>query len=248
VDTASWRAALLDEASKPYRKAGWFAYFFARGKLRQDPVFRAILERGLLLGRSRILDLGCGQALLVAWLRAASCMHDRGTWPDAWPPAPRPLSTRGIDLMTRDVERARSALGPDADVVTGDIRDAEFGAADAIVVLDVLHYMAASAQRDVLNRARSALPVGGLLLLRICDAGGGLRYRYTQWVDKVVMLLRGHSWVVPHCRRVDEWQALLRESGFSSEALPMSKGTPFANVLLISHASGSASPAHYLPG
>ena len=53
-------AAIIDRASEPYRGAGAFAYNFARGKLRGDPVFRALLERGLLLGRSRILDLGCG--------------------------------------------------------------------------------------------------------------------------------------------------------------------------------------------
>jgi SAM-dependent methyltransferase len=237
VDTTLRRATLLDEACEPYRKAGLFAYFFARGKLGVDPVYRAILERGLLLGRARILDLGCGQALLVAWLRAASRVYDHGTWPAAWPAAPRPLSTRGIELMARDVERAHCALGPDVDVTAGDIRDIEFGAADAVVVLDVLHYMAASAQRDVLDRVRAALPAGGLLLLRVSDAGGGLRYRYTQWVDKIVMRLRGHALMVPHCRSLPEWQVLLRESGFTSEALPMSQGTPFANVLLIAHAT-----------
>jgi 2-polyprenyl-3-methyl-5-hydroxy-6-metoxy-1,4-benzoquinol methylase len=70
-------AALLAEACDPYRKAGLFAYFFARGKLGSDPVYRAILERGLLLGRLRILDLGCGQALLTAWLQAAARLCDR---------------------------------------------------------------------------------------------------------------------------------------------------------------------------
>jgi 2-polyprenyl-3-methyl-5-hydroxy-6-metoxy-1,4-benzoquinol methylase len=63
--------ALLDAACEPYRNAGRFAYYFARGKLRGDPVYRAILESGLLLGRARVLDLGCGQGLLAAWLRAA---------------------------------------------------------------------------------------------------------------------------------------------------------------------------------
>jgi len=236
VNTTPSHAQLLAEACKPYRKAGLFAYFFARGKLGADPVYRAILERGLLLGRSRILDLGCGQALLAAWLQAAARLHDLGRWPDAWPAAPRPQSTRGIELMARDVERARRALGPHTDVVTGDIRRAEFGAADAVVVLDVLHYMVSDAQRDVLERVREALPLRGLLLLRVCDAGAGLRYRYTQWVDKVVMLSRGHAFVAPHCRSVGEWQALLRECGFDSEAQPMSHGTPFANVLLIAHA------------
>ena len=45
----------------------------------------------------------------------------------------------------------------------------------------------------MLKRVRAALPAGGLLLLRIGDADGGMRFRYSQWVDKLVMLLRGHA-------------------------------------------------------
>jgi SAM-dependent methyltransferase len=234
---ASPHADLLAAACDPYRKAGYFAYFFARGKLGADPIYRAILERGLLSGRSRILDLGCGQALLAAWLRAAARLSAVGHWPDAWPAAPNPLATRGIELMARDVKRARSALGNDTDVVAGDIRHTEFGAADAVVVVDVLQYLSPDAQRDVLRRARAALPLRGILLLRICDAAAGLRYRYTRWVDRGVMVLRGHLSVVPSCRSVAQWQALLRECGFDSEAAPMSQGTQFANVLLIAHAT-----------
>jgi SAM-dependent methyltransferase len=236
--TASWRGALRSEACKPYLKAGpgLFAYIFARGKLIGDPVYGAILERGLLLGRQRILDLGCGQALLAAWLRAAVRLQDCGRWPEWWPAVPRPVSIRGIEMMTRDVERARRALGPDGHIEIGDIREIEFGKADAVVLLDVLHYLGPQAQRDVLKRARQSLPEGGLLLLRVGDAAGGLRYRYTLWVDTVMMRVRGHARTAPQGRTVAEWRSLLRESGFDSEALPMSRGTPFANVLLIAHA------------
>lgn len=226
---------MLAEASAPYRKAGLFAYFFARGKFGKDPVYRAILERGLLRGRARILDLGCGQALLTAWLLVARRAFDRGEWPAGWPEAPWPLSVRGIELMPRDVKRARCALGPDTDIVQGDIRDADFGTPDAVVVLDVLHYLVADAQRRVLQRVRRALPEGGLLLLRVSDAGAGLRYRYTQWVDMIVLGSRGHAFAAPHCRSLEDWRSLLRECGFETEALPMSQGTPFANVLLIAH-------------
>jgi hypothetical protein len=45
--------------ASPHRSAG-VAYYFARGKLRADPVYRAILELGVLLGRAQVLDLGCG--------------------------------------------------------------------------------------------------------------------------------------------------------------------------------------------
>jgi SAM-dependent methyltransferase len=229
-------AALIDRASEPYRGAGVFAYNFARGKLRGDPVFRALLERGLLLGRGHILDLGCGQGLLAAWLKAALLCYENGTWPQGWPPAPKPRSTRGIELMNRDVQRARVALGPECEILQGDIRSAEFGTIDAVVILDVLHYIDHTEQLQVLKRVRAALPARGLLLLRIGDADGGLRFRYSQWVDKLVMLSRGHATVATHCRSVEQWRELLRECGFEVQAVPMSQGTRFANFLLIAHA------------
>ena len=229
--------ALLDAACEPYRNAGRFAYYFARGKLRTDPVYRAILESGLLLGRTSVLDLGCGQGLLAAWLRAAERCYESGSWPRTWPPAPRALSTRGIDRMARDVERARSALGSALDVSQADIRSAAFGAVDAVVILDVLHYLTPHAQLEVLQRVRAALPIRGLLLLRVGDAGGGMRFRFGQCSDKLVMLLRGRTVVSQHCRSVLQWRVLLRECGFEVEVAPMSQGTPFANVLLIAHAT-----------
>lgn len=228
--------ALIDRASEPYRTAGAFAYNFARGKLRGDPVFRALLERGLLLGRGHILDLGCGQGLLAAWLKAAVHCYESGSWPQGWPPAPKPRSTRGIELMLRDVARARAALGPECEISQGDIRSADFGTTDAVVILDVLHYIGREEQLQVLKRVRAALPARGLLLLRIGDAEGGLRFRYSQWVDKLVMLFRGHATVATYCRSADQWRALLTECGFDVQATPMSQGTRFANVLMIAHA------------
>jgi SAM-dependent methyltransferase len=229
----SLRGMLLDRACEPYLRAGRFAYHFARGKLRADPVFRAILELGLLTGRARILDLGCGQGLLAAWLRAAAYCYERGIWPATWPPVPRPQSVRGLELMARAVERARRALGPDCEVLQADICSAAFGRADAVVILDVLHYLPASSQREVLQRVRAALPPGGLLLLRVGDAEGGLRFRFTQWVDKLILLARAHRAPALHCRSIGRWCELLGECGFDSRAEPMSHGTPFANVLLI---------------
>jgi SAM-dependent methyltransferase len=229
-------APLLEAACRPYRSAGHFAYHFARGKLRADPVYGAILALGLLQGCSRVLDLGCGQGLLTAWLRAAERCHEEGSWPYAWPAAPKSIATCGIELMTRDVQRARRALGPDAEFLHADIRTASFGAADAVVILDVLHYLAAASQQEVLRRVRAALPADGLLLLRVGDAAGGFRFHYGQWSDRLVMMMRGHGWVRTHCRSAAEWRVLLENCGFDSAALPMSQGTPFANVLLIGRA------------
>ena len=235
--SASPTATLLDAASRPYRNAGRFAYHFARSKLRIDPVYRAILELGLLPDRACVLDLGCGQGLLAAWLKAAESCYACGSWPSTWPPAPQALSTRGIELRARYVRRARSALGSALEVTHADIRRASFGTADAVVILDVLHYLAPQAQVDVLQRARAALEPRGLLLLRVGDAGAGLRFRCGQWIDELMLLLRGYPPVAQHCRSVAQWRELLRDCGFDSEAKPMSQGTPFANVLLIARAT-----------
>lgn len=233
--SAAARAQLLAAASEPYRAAGRFAYHFARGKLGGDPAFAEILQRGLLGGYRRVLDLGCGQGLLAAWLAAATRCWASGVWPAGWPPPPPEVHWRGIELMPRDVERARRALGPTSAVTLGDIRRVEFGAPDAVVVLDVLHYLAFEEQRSVLSRVRAALDASGLLLLRIGDRAGGLRFRVSRWVDRAALLARGHGLPTLHCRSVAQWCSLLQECGFQSEAVPMSQGTPFANVLLIAH-------------
>lgn len=224
---------LLDEATQPYRRAGRFAWHFARGKLGGDPAFRALLERGLIADNARVLDLGCGQGLLASWLLSARRLHERGQWPSGWPAAPRLAAMRGIELMARDVERARDALGGAADFVLGNICDTPFGEVDAIVILDVLHYIDLPAQQDVLRRCRDALSTEGVLLLRIGDAAAGLPFRISNWVDHLVTFARGHRLSRFTCRSMAQWCDALSASGFRVEAMPMSRGTPFANVLLV---------------
>jgi SAM-dependent methyltransferase len=225
-------ASVLDAACAPYRTAGRFAWHFARGKLGGDPAFRTLVEERLIRDGA-LLDLGCGQGLLASWLLAARDRFDAGDWPRGRPPPPRLSSITGVELMPADVARARRALGDRARFVTGDIRTAEFGRADTIVILDVLHYIGFDEQDAVLARARDALNPSGALLLRIGDAAGGIGFRYSYWVDRTVMVARGHGWNPLYCRTLAEWTAALGRLGFDIAAQPMSAGTPFANVMLV---------------
>jgi SAM-dependent methyltransferase len=248
---------LVDAAAIPYRSAGRFAWHFARGKLGGDPVFVGLLQHGLIPRRARILDIGCGQGLLASWLLSAQKLQRNGEWPAHWAAAPQPKSIRGIELMPRDVERAQRALGKAAKFTLGDMCRTDFGKADAVVILDVLHYVSIEAQDDVLRRVRAALAPGGVLLLRIGDAGAGLPFKFSLWVDRVVTFIRGHRNSCLYCRPLSAWHAALSSLGFEVSTLPMHKGTPFANILLVARLGrgagkfakidGSTSPALPVP-
>lgn len=229
----AFRSMLLDAATEPYRSAGRFAWHFARGKLGRDPAFTALLERGLIPNGGRLLDLGCGQGLLASWLLAARALFDAGNWPLDWPAPPGLETIHGLELMPRDVARARAALGDKASFVAGDIRSAAFGKADVAVILDVLHYIDYGDQDAVLHRVREALSPSGTLLLRVGDADGGQRFRLSNWVDHTVAFARGHRLRALYCRRLTDWKNALAALGFTVAAYPMSAGTLFANVLLV---------------
>ena len=246
--------ALHRAACAPYRAAGRFAWHFARGKLGRDPVFRHLAARGLLEHRAdaaagaeapmRVLDIGCGQGLLASLLAALETLAlDGPRW-----------RYHGIDLMPRDVDRARAALGalPSApEFACADMREAEFPPSDIAVILDVLHYVDHDAQRRVLERLRDALHPGGRLLLRVGDLASGPGYAASQWVDRAVTRVRGHGAAPTWGRPLADWLALLGELGYAvAGTAPMSHGTPFANVLVVAHArpaGGAVPPAEPLP-
>ncbi len=230
--------ALVRAAAAYYRSSGHFAWRFARGKLGGDPAFAALLEHGLLAHASDVLDLGAGQGLLAAWLLAAHAHYTEvpNGWPPGWPVPPLLKSYTGVEINAAEVRRARRAFGFDAQarvqIVHGDIRDVDYGTADAVVILDVLHYIGFEAQERVLARARAALSQKGTLLMRIGDADGGLGFTLSKGWDRAVALARRGRVLPLNCRPLAEWRALLQRLGFRVRDWPMSAGTPFSNVLL----------------
>ena len=227
------RQRLVDLSSQCYRNAGRFAYYFARGKLGGDPMFLALLKRGLIPDQARILDLGCGQGLLAAWLLATRHSYAAGDWPAGWPAPSQPAEIRGVDLLHSDIRRAQAALGAPVRFEQGDMRHVDFGQADVVVIMDVLHYVDIPDQDEVLRRVRAALPPGGLFLTRVGDASGGLRFRLSNWVDRTVAFFRGNRLPPLHCRPLTNWIQSLEALGFSVETEPMNGGLPFANVMLV---------------
>lgn len=239
TDTA-WRE-LHEAATLPYRKGGSFAWHFARGKLGRDPVFRGLLERGLIGAQHRrVVDIGCGQGLFASLLASMSVMQKQGRWPKAWAATPPAADYTGIELMPKDVARAEASIGhlqPAPRLLCADMCAAALPECDLVVILDVLHYVELEAQEGVLRRVRDALQRGGnaqaRLLLRVGDASSTRGFAISQWVDRTVTRVRGHKVSPTWGRPLAEWKALLQRLGFRVQSIPMSEGTPFANVLLV---------------
>lgn len=231
----SFPKLLATRAAEPYRRAGRHARHFARGKLGGDSVFTAILRHGLIPDGARVLDIGCGQGLLAAWLLAAHREADCGNYPAEWPAAPEPVSIHGIDLKQKDIERARTAFGDRARFTLGNMCTTAFTPADAVVALDVLHYVSYAEQEDVLHRIHAALSSDGVLILRVSDAGWRLRSVTTRMIDRAALIMRGQNQLKQHCRSREQWFALLEQIGFSVRTVPLDQGAAYANILLVAN-------------
>lgn len=227
-----FRKSLLQSAIEPYQAADWYARWFGRFKLRLDPAFTTILQRGLIPDRSRVLDLGCGQGLLASTLLAAQFLAGR-YWPETWPQPPSTTSIRGIDSVALDIQRAKQALGRQAQFQADDICTADFGQADVIVILDVLHYIDYDAQEDVLRRVREALSPNGRLILRVGNAAGGFWFKASYWYDRMIWLLRTGSDNPLYCRSLDDWLATLGRLGFRTGTEALGRGVSLSNTLLV---------------
>jgi uncharacterized protein (DUF2062 family) len=193
---------------------------FVAGKLRRDPVFRRLPEH--LPPEGRVVDLGSGRGQLALMLAKL--------WPGR--------AVVSIDWDERKVEAARAAArdlpgGEGLRFEQGDARTADIPGARCVVMLDLLHYFPAAEQDALLARAVAALEPGGRLLVREADAAAGLRFRLTAFFERLALgsgVTRGEGLVF---RPAAEIAGVLRRLGAAVRVLPVSEGTPLANVLFI---------------
>lgn len=224
--------ALIDAASKPYLAAGRYAYYFVRGKLRHDPVFIALLRSKRFPDRARVLDLGCGHAILASLMLAARARHEAGHWPAGWAAPPSGLQWHGIEWERAAAQRARITLGNRVTIRTADLRHAPLPEADIVVLIDVLHYLEPDAQVSLLERVAQSLRGGGQLILRVADVSAGWRFYLGKTADRVGSVLTARTMPRHYHRPIDEWLRLLDSLGFSPSVEPASAGKSFANVLV----------------
>jgi O-methyltransferase involved in polyketide biosynthesis len=108
----------------------------------------------------------------------------------------------------------------------------EIQSADAVVLLDVLHYLSHNDQEKLFDKIRASLATGSVLLTRVSDARSTLRSMLTSLVDRCVLIARGVGATPLFFRSLPEWIDSLERRGFTVTAIPVSQSTA-ANVMLV---------------
>jgi uncharacterized protein (DUF2062 family) len=236
-------APIMRRAADRYMRASITAWEFARAKLRADPIYGAVIARRLLPSGGTLIDVGCGQGLMLALLAEAARAWDSGAWPASLPPPPRADHLVGIETRHRVARMARRALGEDATIVVGDARDHALKEARVRLFFDVLHMIPFADQERLLAASADTLEPGGVILVREADAAGGWRFVAVSAGNRAKALVTGSWRQTFHFRTADDWTELFARLGFRVSRFSAGTGTPFANVLfaLTDRRSASAS-------
>ncbi len=159
-----------------YNYRGPYVGRYIAWKLRLDPICRRIDE--LVPREGLVLDLGCGFGLLSNILARKSQRR----------------TVLGVDFDERKLAVARETARASRNL-SFELRDLftkQGPSADAVVLVDVLHYWRPEEQRRLIARAAGCLKEGGTLLFRDASPSPSWRHRLTVWVERFATLT-GHN-------------------------------------------------------
>ena len=209
------QADALRRAARRYHDRGRFARHYVASKLRRDPIHADLLTLALPLGR--VVDIGCGRGQLAALLLEAG-LADHVT---------------GLDWNRTHLDQATAALAGLA--FEGHVRDLETDQsvpeADTVLLIDVLYQLTTAAQHRLLDAAGQA--AGRYLLIRTLDRSQGARGVFATLAERAGRRLWPSSGARVNPLTVQAIVARMNAAGFAVETTPGSRGTPFANVLLV---------------
>jgi SAM-dependent methyltransferase len=165
---ASTRPSSFRDVLDLYAYRGPYIESYLTWKLRIDPIYRGVAP--LVPARGRVLDLGCGYGLMSHILAGASLERE----------------VIGVDFDERKIDVARCAARARSNVrfEVGDVFAWPYPPADAVVMVDMLHYWSEARQLELIARVCRCLRPGGTAVFRdgcATDSGGHLA---TTWGER----------------------------------------------------------------
>jgi 2-polyprenyl-3-methyl-5-hydroxy-6-metoxy-1,4-benzoquinol methylase len=177
----------------------------------------------LLTDEGRILDVGCGFGLFAAYFGQT---HPR-------------RRIVGVDPDARRIGLARDVAGrlglSQHEFHVGDVRDAALqGPFDAAYVLDVMHHLPKDDQRRVLERLRSLLVPGGMLVVKDITTEPRMGLLFTEALDRLMV-----GWNEPLAyRHHREWGEMLTDLGFKVRMVRVPDVLPYPHVVITAVKTG----------
>jgi uncharacterized protein (DUF2062 family) len=212
---SSFEAAVRGVAER-YARGRKSAYYYARGKMRGDPLVQRLWELGADESLGEVADVGGGRGQLGILLLASG----------------RATKVTGFDWDAAKVTDARRAAeGLDASFVEGDVRSHPVPPCDTALLIDVLHYLTDAEQDALLEGVTKA--ARKTVVIRDIDPDRGWRSRLTRYQESITTAVRWNLGARVHVRPIRCIERGLRAGGFDVAVEPCWEGTPFANVLVV---------------
>lgn len=210
--------AIIEKIANHFTGSRWLQGY-VRGKLRTDPAYRAVLDL-LRQHPQSVLDIGCGLGLLSFYLRENGFREP----------------VLGVDSDAKKIAKAGDIAAAHYKGLTFEPTDAREVSVNysAVVMLDVLHYLNAEAQRSLLQAVAEKIPPGGIVIIRNTPRDSSWRYILT-WMEEVFVRVVG--WIrgagIIHFPTVEEVADPFRQRGYGEEIRPLWGRTPFNSHLFV---------------
>lgn len=209
-------------------RSPWADRGFVRWKLRLDRIFGLLAAEDL--GSGTVVDLGCGYGMALSFAAFGD-------------PSRRLV---GCDLDAHRIAVARQALSAlHADLSVADVRGLDLPPAGLILILDVLQYLGADEQLNLLKRCCAALAPAGILIFRVHDHERGMWSVITMAFDRLVFAARRVG-VQPVTLPAARYRSVLEGAGMRVEERRFRNRLPLAHILFIAKkplAGGAAEDA-----
>jgi uncharacterized protein len=179
-----------------YKHMEAYPRLFARFKIQYDPMFPRLAD--FVKPGWKVVDVGCGYGVPAAWLLTL--------YPD--------LEFVACDPMADRARIAARVLGEKAKVLSVGALDLPLDhvEADAVLLLDVLHYLQDEDMVELLSRLRAALSPQGRLIIRLTLPG--TTFSLFRFVEESRLRVKG---VRPCWRSKEKVLEILGNAGFRVE-------------------------------